>query len=95
MNMKTERITVLATPEFKVFLAKEAKAEGISVSELVRQRCEQRPGPDEQLLRALAEQLKEANQAASDALDAGLAAVERTRATLRQLRKQQAQQATA
>ena len=38
--MKTERVTLLTSPEFKSFLTKEARSEGISVAELVRSRCE-------------------------------------------------------
>jgi len=37
---KTERITILGTPEFKNSLTREAQKEGISLSQLVRQRCE-------------------------------------------------------
>ena len=39
MAAKTERITILGTPDFKAFLAREAKKEGVSLSQLVRQRC--------------------------------------------------------
>lgn len=85
--MKTERITVLASKEFKTFLNEEAKAEGVSVSELIRSRCQLQPSPDEQLLAALAQQLRAATAAASRALDAGLVAVEETRATIRKLRE--------
>ena len=42
--VKTERITILGTPEFKAYLVREAKREGISVSQFVRQRCENRSG---------------------------------------------------
>ena len=51
--MKTERITVLGSTEFKAFLSSEAEKAGLSVSELVRQRCEQKPGEDELLLASL------------------------------------------
>lgn len=51
MAVQTERITILGTPDFKAFLTKEAKKEGISMSELVRQRCTQKPATkDEELL---------------------------------------------
>jgi hypothetical protein len=84
--MKTERITVLGSTEFKAFLTREANEEGISVSELVRQRCERRPSLDEQLLSMLAEELRSATKSANAALDAGLIAVEQTRATIKKLR---------
>jgi len=40
MATKTERITILATPEFKASLSSQAASESISISELVRLRCE-------------------------------------------------------
>jgi hypothetical protein len=84
--MKTERITLLASTEFKAFLMEEARAEDISISELIRRRCEQRQNEDEQLLLALAAELREATAAADKALDAGLASVESARAAIRQSR---------
>ncbi|MCK9175834.1 MAG: hypothetical protein M0O96_11220 [Desulforhopalus sp.] len=39
MATHTERITILAAPDFKAFLMEEAEQEGVSMSELVRQRC--------------------------------------------------------
>lgn len=42
--MKTERVTLLVSPEFKRFLQEEAEREGVSLGELVRRRCE-RPAP--------------------------------------------------
>lgn len=87
--MKTERITILASPDFKVFLAKEAKAAGISVSELVRQRCAPQPSADEQLLLDLSRQLREATKSANRALDSGLNAVAASLAAIRKLRQEQ------
>ena len=84
--MKTERITLLASAEFKAFLMEEARAEDISISELIRRRCEQRQNEDEQLLLALAAELREATAAADRALDAGLASVESARAAIRRSR---------
>ena len=55
--VKSERITILGTPEFKTFLSREAKKEGISVSELVRQRCKGKPKFQEEEM--LAEMVKE------------------------------------
>ena len=37
--MKTERITFLASPDFKQYLATQAANDGISVGELIRSRC--------------------------------------------------------
>ena len=70
--MKTKRITVLTSPEFKVFLEAEAKKEGISVSELVRRRCERMPSEDEEVLAVLASELKRSVAQAKQALAEGL-----------------------
>lgn len=76
--MKTERITFLAAPEFKAFLAAEAVREGLSVGELVRRRCERRPSEDEVALAALTAELRKAVAAAKDALRDGLHEVQGT-----------------
>ncbi len=73
MNVKSERITVLGTPEFKQFLNDEAKKEGVSVSELVRKRCRAVPPSDDEL--ALQELIAIANKAtkrAKDSLEKGI-----------------------
>lgn len=74
--MKTERITVLSTPEFKAYLAQEAEREGVSVSELIRRRCENAPTEDEVLLLELARQVRLGAKEAEQALRQGLAAAE-------------------
>ncbi len=82
--VKTERITILGTPQFKAFLQKEARKEGISVSQLVRQRCEMKAGgEDEELLSALISEVSEATQRARNSLEQGLAEAEATLASLR------------
>ena len=48
--MKTERVTLLASPKFKAFLTTEARREGVSVGELVRSRCQPKAGDEEVLL---------------------------------------------
>ncbi len=71
--VKTERITILGTPEFKAYLIREAKREGISVSQFVRQRCENKPQTqDEEMLATLLEQVKAATTKASTSLEKGL-----------------------
>lgn len=45
---KSKPISILGTPEFKAYLSEEAKKEGISVSELVRQRCKGKQKSQEQ-----------------------------------------------
>ena len=56
--VKTERLTLLTTPEFKALLAAEAASAGISVAELVRRRCQPEAGADEALLAASARELR-------------------------------------
>ena len=84
MNTKTERITLLGSRDFKAFLARESRKEGISVSELVRRRCERMPTEDERALLALAEELRASTAEARQALEQGLAAAADV---LRQVRK--------
>ena len=57
MEIKTERITLLSSPAFKAFLAREAKTEGISVSELVRRRWARAPTEDERAFLAVADEV--------------------------------------
>ena len=80
--MKTERVTLLTTPEFKAFLAEEARREKVSVAELVRSRCERRPSDDEAVLAALSEQLQAAVAQARRALHEGLAEAQQVLAAL-------------
>ncbi len=84
MDTKTERITLLGSQEFKAFLARESRKEGISVSELVRRRCERAPTDDERVLLALAGELRKATVEARQSLEEGLAAAN---AVLREVRK--------
>jgi hypothetical protein len=70
--MKTERVTLLTSPEFKNFLTKEARREGVSVAELVRSRCEGRQGADQAMLETLTVELRGAVKQAKTALKRGL-----------------------
>ena len=73
-STKTERITILGTPEFKSFLVREAKKAGISVSQFVRQRCENNPQTeDEEMLAAMVKEVKWATARAAASLEKGLA----------------------
>ncbi|MCU7815632.1 MAG: hypothetical protein KZQ81_10585 [Candidatus Thiodiazotropha sp. (ex Rostrolucina anterorostrata)] len=73
MSVKTERITILGTPDFKAFLTREAKKEGLSVSQLVRDRCRRKAADkDEELLLGLVSEVRDATQKAKNALDKGL-----------------------
>ena len=59
---KTKRITILGTSDFKAFLTREAKKEGVSLSQLVRERCEKKPSSseEEELLAILLKEFAEA-----------------------------------
>lgn len=81
--MKTERVTLLTTPEFKAFLGTEAGREGVSVAELVRSRCEQRPDADEAALVVLAGELRKAVREARSSLRDGLTEANAVLAELR------------
>lgn len=81
--MKTERVTLLTTPEFKAFLGAEAKREKVSVAELVRSRCERRPSEDDAVLLDLAAELRAAVSRAEESLREGLAEADAVVAELR------------
>ncbi len=71
--IKTERITILGSPDFKAFLKREAKKEGVSLSELVRVRCEKKSQTeDEEVLLALVAEVKKATKKAKHSLTEGL-----------------------
>jgi hypothetical protein len=86
MTVKSERITILGSPDFKAFLIREAKKEGVSLSQLVRQRCERKPlnREDEELLAALVKEVGEATARAKASLEKGLADAERALAEIRE-----------
>ncbi|MBI4792635.1 MAG: hypothetical protein HY789_07915 [Deltaproteobacteria bacterium] len=84
---KTERITILGTPDFKKFLTREAKKEGVSLSELVRQRCEKKPASnkEEELLAALVEEVMAAVARAKISLGKGLDDAEKVLSEIRRI----------
>ncbi len=69
---QTERITFLATKDLKKWLATEAKKSGLSISELIRLRCESGSSEDIIILKASVNELKIATARANKALDEGL-----------------------
>jgi hypothetical protein len=84
MSVKTERITILSTPDFKAYLSREAKKEGVSVSQLVRQRCENASlSQDEELLLQLVAEVRSSTKKATKSLDRGIVDAERILAELR------------
>jgi hypothetical protein len=70
--MKTERVTLLTSPDFKAFLNAEAHREGVSVAELVRTRCERRPSDEEAMLAELTRELQRSMVVAKRSLKTGL-----------------------
>lgn len=78
MPVKSERITILGSRDFKSFLNEEAKRERISVSELVRRRCEQRPQNegDEELFAELVAELRTSVSTAKKSLNKGISDAE-------------------
>ena len=71
-RMKTERVPLLTPPDFKAFLNAEAHREGVSVTELVRTRCERRLSDEEAMLAELTRELQQSMVAAKHALKGGL-----------------------
>ncbi len=87
MTTQTARTTILTTPDFKVWLSQEAQKEGISVSELVRQRCQAKPSKDEALLAILVAEVREATKKAKVSLTKGLNDAESVLAELRSVKQ--------
>ncbi len=85
---KTERITILASPEFKHALSKRARSQGLSLAEFARARLSDAPTDDEVLLVELTRELTEATTRAAKALDAGLRAVTAMEQRIKELRAQ-------
>ena len=88
MASKTERITILGSRDFKAFLSEQAEKEGVSVSELVRRRCEQSPRneEDEKLFAELVVQLSASVKVAKRNLNKGIRDAE---AVLKELRSRE------
>ncbi len=88
MTAKTARVTILTTPDFKVYLGAQAKKIGVSVSELIRMRCieDKEPSSDELLLKELIAQSKQAISKANTSLDKGLNDISETLAYLKSQR---------
>jgi hypothetical protein len=85
--VKTERLTLLTTPEFKAFVAEEAKREGISVAELVRRRCEARETDEEEVLRTLTAELNQRIEEVQTALRRSVETAQATLAEIHALRE--------
>jgi hypothetical protein len=83
VHVQTERVTLLATKEFKAFLNKEARRQKVSVSQLVRTRCEQKPTSDEAFLASLTSEVTKSLAEAQTSLKEG---VDQAQAVLAELR---------
>lgn len=82
--MKSERMTVLVTPEVKASIKRRAEALNIPASELVRRAVETYvPKQDEKQLLLLAKELEEATKTTERKLDEALAAVNSTLSTIK------------
>ena len=87
MSVKSERVTILTSPEFKAFLAMEAKKEGVSVAELIRVRCESPASNDSDervLLQQLTSELRTATKQANKSLDKG---IKKAESVLKQIKR--------
>jgi hypothetical protein len=87
VHMKTQRVTLLATPDFKRFLQTEAKRQGVSVGELIRVRCGQ-PSEEERLLHQLAAQLHQELRETKTAIKQANANIDRALAELAESRRE-------
>ena len=85
--MKTQRVTLLATPDFKRFLETEAERQGVSVGELIRVRCGQ-PSEEERLLHELATQLHQELRETKAAIKQANANIDRALAELAKSRRE-------
>lgn len=68
---QTERITFLATKGFKKWLSSEAKKSGMSVSELIRLRCES-GSSEAEIAQSFVNEVKDAAARANRALAEGM-----------------------
>lgn len=81
--MKTERLTILVTPDQRRAIAAEAKRLNLSAGEMVRRALDSyRSGDDERILGALADELERSVKEARGAIREALAELGRTRAQL-------------
>ncbi|MEM6485582.1 MAG: hypothetical protein AAF662_11440 [Pseudomonadota bacterium] len=89
MSAKTERITILGSPEFKAYLNEQAAKAQISVSQYVRRQCEQPTATDDEeaLLRSLIATLDESLQTVEANLDHSLATAAEVLSELRAKRE--------
>ncbi|MHB8111692.1 MAG: hypothetical protein ACYDHW_16840 [Syntrophorhabdaceae bacterium] len=87
MALKTARVTFLTSPDFKTWLGKEADKVGISISELIRIRCQGKLNEEELMLSTTINELRTATVRASAALDKGLKDAETVLSELRTARE--------
>jgi hypothetical protein len=86
-----ERMVVLVTPEQKAAITSRAKAEKLTMGELVRRSVERyTPSEDEGLLEKLIDQVNESTRRAEAALDDALARIEASMKRIDRLEKRAA-----
>jgi len=91
--MKTERVTFLASPDFKRYLTAQASNDGISVGELIRGRClvQQKRSAytknQERELSALTAELRRSMMDAHSSLKEGLQAAAKAMSSIRDARR--------
>jgi hypothetical protein len=71
--VRTERLVLLVTPQFKAHLAQESERNGVSVAEFVRSRFERASNSEEAEMAALVHELQGSVAAARLALAEGIA----------------------
>lgn len=90
-RMKTERIVLRTTPEFKAFLTRTAQQEGVSIAELVQSRCGPEASAEEAELARLLPELRHSLEAARESVRRNLDSVA---ANLRAMRAARSEGAT-
>ena len=93
--MKTERLVLLVTPQFKAHMAQLSASNGVSVAEYMRSQFEREPNSEEAQLASVVHELHASVTAARKSLVEGLAEVESALLHVRTARAQRGAQAQA
>lgn len=93
--MKTERLVLLVTPQFKAHMAQLSASHGVSVAEYMRSQFERQPNPEEAQLASVVHELHASVTAARKSLVEGLAEAESALLQVRTARAQRGAQAQA
>jgi hypothetical protein len=93
--VKTERLVLLTTPQFKALVTRDAKREGVSVAEFVRRRVEPKATDEERLLQELTAQLQAAVEDTRRSVNDSVTEVQAVLRELRARRSRPKQKAAA